>query len=148
MLMGMGVEKTFTFNVEGGGWMMDGAPTLPWIAMMALGDQIKGLDFHRVSNVPAVVEGDQPGIKALAYRVGAPDQPGVVVAWSFLSDLTVGRSKAWQRWLDVQQVRVTIQAREAEVTDLYGRTTTRLPVKNGEVVVEVGEEPVYIREIQ
>jgi len=148
MLLEMGVEKTFTFNVEGGGWIMDGAPALPWVATMVLGDQIKGLDFHHVSSVSAVVKGDKPGVKALAYRLGASDKPGVIVAWSFLSDLTVGRSKAWQPWLDVQPVRVTIQKREAEITDLYGRTTTRLPIKNGEVVIEVGEEPVYIREIQ
>lgn len=147
MLMAMGVDKIFTFNVEGGGWMIDGAPGLTWVATMALSEQLKGLDYHHVSDVPAVVEGGAPGVKAMAYRFGVSDKPGMIVAWSFLSDLTIGRSKAWQPWLDAQQVRVKVYAREVEVTDLYGRTTTRVPVKDGEVVVPVGEEPVYIREV-
>jgi hypothetical protein len=147
MLMGMGVGKSFVYNEPGYGWMADGAPGLPWVAAMELGSQIRDLDYHQISNVPAVVAGHESGIKALAYRLGASNQAGVIVAWSFLSDLTVGRSKAWQPWLAPRQVRVTIHAREAEVTDLYGRKTARLPVTDGEVVVQVGEEPVFIREM-
>jgi hypothetical protein len=40
-----------------------------------------------------------------------------------------------------------VGAREVEVTDLYGREKKRLPVLNKSIVVAVGEEPVYIREL-
>jgi hypothetical protein len=147
MLMSLGVEKTFVYSMRDEGWILDGAPSLSWVALAVFGDQLRAVDFRTVVPVKADVEGGDPAARALAYRFGGANQPGVIVAWSYLRDVTVGRPKLWQRWLEPLQVRLEVSAGEVEVTDLYGREKKLLPVKNKSIAVAVGEEPVYIREL-
>ncbi len=145
MLMGLGVEKTFVYNMPGEGWILDGAPSLSWVALGVFGDQIRSVDFHRIVPAQAVVQGGDPTVRALAYRLGAADQPGVIVAWCYRQEVTVGRPKLWQPWLGPQQVQLTVKASAVEMTDLYGRDKKKLPVLNQSIVVPVGEEPIYVR---
>ena len=147
MLMSLGVEKTFVYSMRDEGWLPDGAPCLSWVALGVFGDQLRGVDFHAVVPVRADVEGGDPAVRALAYRFGVANQPGMIVAWSYLRDVTVGRPKLWQPWLEPRQVRLEVGAPEVEVIDLYGREKKRLRVLNKSIDVPVGEEPVYLREL-
>jgi hypothetical protein len=147
MLMGLGVEKTFVYSMRDEGWLLDGAPSLSWVALGVFGDRLRSVDFHAVHPVRADVERADPAVRALAYRIGVANQPGLIVAWSYLRDVTVGRPKLWQPWLEPRQVRLEVSAPQVEVSDLYGRQSQRLPVLNKSIVIPVGEEPVYLREL-
>ena len=84
---------------------------------------------------------------ALAFRFGSAHQPGLIIAWSYLRDVTIGRPKLWQPWLKPQPVRLTVNAPEVEISDLYGREKKQVPVMNQSLVIPIGEEPVYLREL-
>jgi hypothetical protein len=147
MLMSLGVEKTFVYSMRDEGWILDGAPSLSWVALAEFGAQLFPLDYHTIVPVMAKMENGDPAIRALAFRFGAADKPGVIVAWTYAQDTTVGRPKLWQPWLAPQSVRIDITAPSVEVGDLYGRTKTRVPATNNSVVIPIGEEPVYVREV-
>jgi len=146
MLMALGVEKTFVYSMRDQGWIQDGAPSLEWVALAEFGAQIFALDFHTVVPVKATVEQAGTTVHALAYRFGAPGKPGVIVAWTYDQDTTVGRPKLWQPWLAPQPVRLDLAVPKVEVTDLYGREKQSVSSTNGNIVIPIGEEPVYLRE--
>jgi hypothetical protein len=146
MLMALGVEKTFVYSMRDEGWILDGAPSLAWVALSEFGAQISGLDFHTVVSIRAAPSKEGSTVRALAYRFGAPGKPGVIVAWTYDQDTTVGRPKLWQPWLAPQPVRLDITAPEVEVTDLYGRAKQRVALTNGSIVIPIGEEPIYLSE--
>jgi hypothetical protein len=147
MLMSLGVEKTFVYSMRDEGWILDGAPSLSWVALAEFGEQISTVDFHTVVPVKATLAGGDPAIRVLAYRFGAADKPGVIVTWAYRLDTTVGRPKLWQPWLAPEPVRLPVAASEVEIGDLYGREKSRVSVTDGIVVTSVGEEPVYLREL-
>jgi hypothetical protein len=147
MLMALGVEKTFVYSMRDENWIIDGAPSLSWVALAELGGQIYALNFRQVVPVKAQVTNGNSAIRALAYRIGATGSPGVIVAWTYQLDATVGRPKLWQPWLAPQPVRLEVAAPEAEISDLSGRERKRVAVPNGQVDMNVGEEPVYLREL-
>jgi hypothetical protein len=147
MLMSLGVEKTFVYSMPDQGWILDGAPSLAWVALGVFGDELRTCDFHVVVPLHVEVEGGDRAMRALAFRFGAPNRPGLIVAWSYSQDVTVGRSKLWQPWVKPQQIRFNVNSAHVETIDLYGREKKRLPVVNQSVVVPVGEEPVYLREV-
>jgi len=105
------------------------------------------LNFRQVVPVKAQVTNGNSAIRALAYRLGGSGAPGVIVAWTYQVDATVGRPKLWQPWLAPQPVRLEIAAPEVEISDLYGRGKRRVAVANGQVDMNIGEEPVYLREL-
>jgi hypothetical protein len=148
MLMSLGVEKTFVYTMRDEGWIQDGAPSLSWAALAEFGAQIADVDFHRVVPVNAVPEKSDPGARVLAFRFGAPDRDGVIVAWAYRLDTTVGRPKLWQPWLPALAVRLTIHTPEVEISDLYGRDSKRVSVPDDSLVIPIGEEPVYVRELR
>jgi hypothetical protein len=147
MLMSLGVEKTFVYSMRDEGWMQDGAPSLSWVALSAFGDQLRTVDFRLVVPVQAQLQGGDPATRVLALRFGAPHQPGLIVAWSYRRDVTIGRPKLWQPWLKPQPAQLTVNAPAVEIIDLYGRTKHHLPVSNRTIQVPLGEEPVYLREL-
>jgi hypothetical protein len=145
MLMALGVEKTFVYSMRDEGWILDGAPSLSWVALGEFGDQIHALDFHTIVPLKANVTGGDPSLRVLAYRFGIGPK-SVVIAWCYQQDATVGRPKLWQPWLNPQPVRLEIGASAVEVTDLYGRETQTVSAADGGITIPIGEEPVYIRE--
>ncbi|MFP4378152.1 MAG: hypothetical protein ACLFP4_14000 [Spirochaetales bacterium] len=150
MLLAHGVTRTYAYTHYG--WLVDGAPSLPWVAVMVLGKHLRGVDYHKVREVDARVLEQPPtrsgAIKALAYRLGSEDGPAVTVVWTFESDTRHGRSKLWQRWLDPVPVEVALPASAAAATlcDMYDRTASEREAADGYVSVEVGEEPLYLIE--
>jgi hypothetical protein len=82
--------------------------------------------------------------KALAFLLGKTGEKQIIVAWSFLSDTTVGRSKHWQDWLNPVDIQITTDIKQASVSDLYGRKTWQLQNSQGKINLIVGEEPVFI----
>ncbi len=148
MLMALGVEKMFVYSMRDQGWILDSAPSLSWVALSEFGEQLHAIDYRTITPVKAEVQGGDSAVRVLAYRFGAAHQPGVIVAWAYRQDTTVGRPKLWQPWLDPLPVRLSLSSPEVECTDLYGRETRRLPVTGGSLVIPVGEEPVYLREMR
>jgi hypothetical protein len=147
MLMSLGVEKTFVYSMRDEGWIQDGAPSLSWVSLAEFGQELSGIDFHCVTPVKATIDGAPSALRVLAYRFGSIKGSGVTIAWVYRFDATVGRPKLWQAWLPPQPVRVSITAREIEVSDLYGRERARVSGEGGVVAASVGEEPVYFREL-
>jgi len=60
LLMSLGVEKTFVYSMPDEGWILDGAPSLSWVALGVFGDQLRTADFHVVVPVQADVQGGDP----------------------------------------------------------------------------------------
>ncbi len=148
MLMSLGVEKTIVYSMRDENWILDGAPSLSWVALAEFGSQLGTLDFHRVAAVKAKFEAGDPATCLLAYRFGADEKPGVIVAWAYRRDTSVGRPKLWQPWLEPAPARFDVVGSEVEISDVYGREKSRVPVTDGGVVIPVGEEPVYLRELR
>ena len=146
MLMALGVEKTFVYSMRDENWIIDGAPSLSWVALGEFGEEIYPLDFRTVVPVKASIVGGDDATRVMAYRFGTANKPGVIVAWGYRLDTSVGRSKLWQAWLPPQSVRLDVAASEVEIGDLYGREKSKVAVTNGGITTPIGEEPVYIRE--
>jgi len=128
-------------------FLVDGVPSLPWVALGRLGCYLDGVDYHHTEQLEARVVGSDGGDgspRALAYLIGRPGERQVIVAWAFLSDTSVGRSKHWQAWLEPVEVQIDTAAPEAIASDLYGRETVRLTNADGKLTVKCGEEPVFI----
>ncbi|MDA3873093.1 MAG: hypothetical protein PF795_03950 [Kiritimatiellae bacterium] len=83
--------------------------------------------------------------KALAYLIGKPGGPQVIVAWGFLSDTRIGRSKHWQPWLESTPMLIEIDLKNARFSDLYGRSTSTVSSRDGLLKINVGEEPAFVR---
>lgn len=144
-LLNLGVSQTYLFSHYD--LIIDGAPSLPWVALGSLGDHLHGVDYHHIRALQARYPGSdgkdgQP--KALAYLLGKPGGRRVIIAWGFLSDTTVGRSKHWQRWLDPLPLRVEADITTGTLTDLYGRSRSTIRGKAGVLEFSCGEEPVFI----
>lgn len=144
-LMGMGVERSFYFSQMD--FTYDGAASLPWVALGQLGHYLDGVDYHEIETLKTDVPGSsgehgQP--KAMAYRLGAPDGKQVIIAWTYLSDQKVGRSKHWQPWLEPIQVRAQTGDISGTAWDLYGRHSEAVTAQNGWLELMAGEEPVFV----
>jgi hypothetical protein len=146
MLMAEGIP---TFGYIHYGFVQDKAAGLPWVAFAVLGDHLHRVGHKTVEAVSAMLAQPNEANRALAFRLGEKNQPGVIVVWTYLRDTRFGRSKHWQPWQKPLAVRVPVAdgITEVEVSDLYGRETSRQGVTDGFVVVFAGEEPVYIREL-
>jgi hypothetical protein len=147
MLMSLGVEKTFVYSMRDEQWIIDGAPSLSWVALSVFGDQLRAAGYHSVVPVATEMENGTPDVRALAYRFSDAGHPGIIVAWTYQQDTKIGRPKLWQPWLAPQQVRLNVHGSAVEITDLYAREKKRLPVTAHSVLVPIGEEPVYLREL-
>jgi len=143
MLLGEGVSMTCAYTFEG--WRRDGCTSLQWVSLSCLGHLLCRLDYHQVRSVEATAPGGGDDIRGLAYRLGDPAGPNVTVAWGYISDTKIGRSKLWQRWLDPVPMRVAVASDAVVVRDLYLRTSNKIKAVDGYVEIEVGEEPVYIQ---
>lgn len=146
MLMASGVERSFSFSHLD--FLVEGVPSLPWVALGQLGHHLDGVDYHQIRQLPAQVvgsDGKDGSPLALAYQLGRPGARQVIVAWSFLSDTSVGRSRHWQRWLDPIDIKITCDLPAAECIGLYGIEAAPLTPEAGTLLVTCGEEPVFIR---
>ncbi|CAM2910303.1 hypothetical protein [Rariglobus hedericola] len=144
-LMGLGVTRSFYFNYFA--FTIDDAPSLPWVALGRFGDVIYNVDYKVIQPLEAAYpdsDGKDGSPKALAYILGRPGERQVIVAWGFLSDTSIGRSKHWQRWLDPLPMRVKADVHDAVLSDLYARTTSTINSTGGSLQFTCGEEPVFI----
>lgn len=144
-LMALDVGRSYVFSqLE---LMIDGAPSLPWVALGRLGDALHGVDYSHIRPLPARYpdsdEADGSPV-ALAYLIGEPGRRQVIVAMGFLRDTSVGRSKHWQPWLEPRPLRIETAAPAGTFGDLYGRETFPRRNTGGAFVVPCGEEPVFI----
>ncbi len=145
MLLNYNVSPTYYFSHFN--FMLDGAPSLPWVAIGQLGHHLDGVDYHTIKQLDAHVIGSEEkdgDPKALAYLLGKPGEKQLIVAWSFLSDTTMGRSKHWQRWLEPVDIQISTDIKQATANDLYGRKTWQLQNTAGKFNLKVGEEPVLM----
>jgi hypothetical protein len=145
MLMHQNVMPTYYFSHFD--FKVDDAPSLPWVAIGQLGYHLDGVDYHHIQQLDAHVIGSEEkdgDPKALAFLLGKTGEKQIIVAWSFLSDTTVGRSKHWQDWLNPVDIQITTDIKQASVSDLYGRKTWQLQNSQGKINLIVGEEPVFI----
>ena len=147
MLMSLGVERTFVYSMPDQGWILDGAPSLSWVALAEFGQHLYGVNFHQVAPVKAEILGGKASDRVLAYRFGSPNESKVIVAWTYQQDDKIGRPKLWQPWMSPRQVRLHTSAPVVEIRDLYGREKERRQVVDGLILVPVGEEPVYVTEL-
>jgi len=144
-LMALGVERSFYFSQYD--FLIDGAPSFPWVALARLGAQLEGVDYHQIEKLEAHYPGsagEHGDPIALAYRLGRPGHKQLIVAWGFLRDTKVGRSKHWQPWLEPAPLRITVDVSGGRFSDLYGRSTNTVTSRDGELEVPCGEEPVFI----
>ncbi|MFP4383161.1 MAG: hypothetical protein ACLFSE_03895 [Spirochaetia bacterium] len=142
MLMAEGVSRTYAYLHQG--WLYRNTPTLYWVAVSVLGNHIRDVDYRRVTPVNAelIEYSDQLGV--FAYRLGNPKGPNVTVVWTYRNDLSKGRSKLWQPWLDPVPVRVSVRGSPVILSDLYGRSREEVPASKGTVTLRAGEEPCYL----
>jgi hypothetical protein len=142
MLMAEGVTRSYAYLHQG--WLYRNAPTLYWVAVSVLGNHIRNVDYNDVTRVDAelMLETDQLGV--LAYRLGNRAGPHVTVVWSYRRDLSKGRSKLWQPWLDPVPVRLAVKDGPVILSDLYGRSREEITAANGTVELKAGEEPCYL----
>ena len=146
LLMSQGVEKTMAYTSHE--FLLDDAPSLPWVAYAVLGDQIARVNYRKVTTVPVELEGSAAEEnRAAVIRLGDADAPGLLVAFTYRKDSKIGRSKHWQPWQEPLPVRIPVSTAAVEITDIYGRKTERREAEGGFVTVMAGEEPVYVREI-
>lgn len=144
-LMALGVRQSYVFSQLD--LIIDGAPSLPWVALGRLGDALHGVDYRTIRPLIARYPGSDEkdgSPKALAYLLGRPGRRQVIIAWGFLSDTSVGRSRHWQRWLDPQPLRIETSLTSATLTDLYARTSSQLRATAGVLEFPCGEEPVFL----
>lgn len=145
-LMALGVKQSYVFSQLD--LLIDGAPSLPWVALGCLGARLDGVDYRQIRPLAAHYPGgdDHDGSpQALAYLLGRPGGRQVIIAWGFLRDTSVGRSKHWQRWLDPLPVRIQLPATSGVLTDLYARTASTIrSTGDGFLEFPCGEEPVFI----
>lgn len=145
MLMANQVNRTYYFTQYN--FMIDGTPSLPWVALGQLGQQLEHVDYHTIKQLDAHVIGSDQNDgspKALAYLLGKPGDKQLIVAWSFLSDTSVGRSKHWQRWLEPVDIQITTDIKHVTCTDLYGRNVSNITNQSGKLKLSCGEEPVFL----
>lgn len=144
-LMALDVRQSYVFSqLE---LMIDGAPSLPWVALGRLGDALHGVDYRRIKELKAVYPesgGADGEPKALAYLIGEPGGRRVIIAWGFLSDTSTGRSKHWQRWLEPRALRVETEVSGGWLSDLYRRNEYAVRCEAGVMEFLCGEEPVII----
>jgi hypothetical protein len=128
-------------------FFVDGVPSLPWVALGQLGHHLDGVDYHTVKQLEAHVVGcdEKDGSpKALAYLLGKPGKKQIIVAWGYISDTSIGRSKHWQRWLEPVDIQINTDIKQATCSDLYGRKSTSVNSTNGKLTITCGEEPAFI----
>lgn len=145
MLMAYNVMPTFYFSHFN--FLVDDTPSLPWVAIGQLGHHLDGIDYHHIQPLESHVVGSDEkdgSPKALAYLIGKPNGKQVIIAWSFLSDTTVGRSKHWQRWLEPVPIQITTDIQVGQLSDLYGRNHAMLKNNAGKLNLHCGEEPMFI----
>jgi hypothetical protein len=145
MLMAMDVKQSFYFSYLG--FIRDGVPSLPWVALGEFGHHLMNVDYHHIQPLDAhVVDSDeQDGCpKAMAYLVGKPGERQFIAVWGFISDTRIGRSKHWQRWLDPVDIQIATRIKQGIATDMYGRKTWPVDNAAGKLTVRCGEEPVFI----
>ncbi|MEO8616493.1 MAG: hypothetical protein ABI600_15220 [Luteolibacter sp.] len=145
-LMALGVRQSYVFSQLD--LIIDGAPSLPWVALGRLGDALHGVDYHQIRALPAHYPGSDKkdgSPKALAYLLGQPGGCQVIIAWGFLSDTRIGRSKHWQCWLDPQPLRIETDLPSGKFSDLYDRRRATILNHNGAFEVSCGEEPLFIQ---
>src|SRR5690606_30735807 len=97
MLMALGVERTFIYSQYG--LLTEAAPSLPWVALGVLGHHLERVDHTRIRPLAVTIagsNGDHGQPRALAYHIGQPDGAQVIIAWAYVADTRIGRSKLWQ----------------------------------------------------
>jgi len=144
-LMGAGVNQSFVFSQLG--FMRDGAPSLPWVALGQLGGWLDRVDFSEIHALSARYPGTGSGEgepEAQAWLIGKPGGKQVIIAFGFLRDSSVGRSKYWQPWLDPRPLDITTDASAGVLHDLYDRDVKKVKAENGRITVPCGEEPVCV----
>ena len=144
-LMALGVRQSFVFSQLD--LIIDGAPSLPWVALGRLGDALHGVDYRQIRPLIAHYPGSDEkngSPKALAYLLGQPGGRQVVIAWGFLSDTRIGRSKHWQPWLAPHPLRVEAEVPAGTLSDLYARATSAIHSTSGTLEFPCGEEPIFI----
>lgn len=142
MLMAVGVSKTFVYVRDEWAWLRDGCTSLQWASLNAFGHLLRGVDHRRVAELPVEVLGGPADRRAVAYRFGDPAARTLIVTFCFQSDLHIGRSKIWQRWLPPRPIRITLPREPLTIHDLYLRHARQ--AEGGDLELEVGEEPVFI----
>lgn len=146
LLLANGVSRSFYFSQFQ--FMMDGAPSLPWVALGQLGSQLQRVDFHQIRELTAEVpgsEGRDGERKALAFLFGTSGETQMLVAWTYLQDTRVGRSMLWQPWVDPVPVRIHTGPLQGELGDLYGRQHRQVESVEEMLTLSCGEEPVFVR---
>ncbi len=145
LLMSEGVEKTIAYTLHE--YIIDDAPSLPWVAFGVLGSLMKEVDYRQVQRLDAVLLPEDAGThQAVAIRLGAAEGPGLICVWAYERDKKTGRSKHWQDWQMPLEIRVPVHGEEVELRDFYNRRSDPLRSKDGWVQISAGEEPVYIIE--
>lgn len=136
------VTMNITFHPKW--YRKDGTLILQWVAHMAFGDLLTEVDYHTVMPFSIDRVGGDERTAAVAYRIGKWDGPNVVVAWAFQNGTRHGRPDRWTDWQDPVPLTFRTQSESVEVEDMYRRTRRTIPVVDGVVTIEAGEEPVYI----
>jgi len=144
-LMASGVSRSFYFSQEN--FMLNGAPSLPWVAVSQLGHRLFGVDYHEITALPAhYPDSDQKDGSpvARAFLLGKKGEKQVIIAWGYRRDTKIGRSMHWLQWLDPMPLHVETGELLGQWSDLYGRQVAPVQSVNGNLIFPCGEEPVFI----
>ncbi|MEX2606502.1 MAG: hypothetical protein WD708_04080 [Kiritimatiellia bacterium] len=128
-------------------FILDGAPSLPWVALAQFGSHLRDVDTFEIQPLPAHFSDAGEGhgqTAALAYLVGKPGEKQFIIAWGFLRDHEAGRSKHWQPWLDPRPLRIETGDLSGRFSDLYDRHREQVESRDGVLKILCGEEPVFI----
>ncbi len=145
MLMASGVKRSFVFTQES--FIVDGAPSLPWVALGQLGSLLFGVDYKQISPLDAAyvnAEKSADAPKAMAFLLGKTGGNQLIVAWGYRPDGKIGRSKLWQPWLSPATMTIKADVQDGKLMDLYDRRRTTVRSQDGRLEIPCGEEPVFI----
>lgn len=145
-LMALGVSQTFFFNYFA--FLIDDVPSLPWVALGRFGAVLFDVDYKVIKPLVATYpgsDGKDGSPKALAYLLGKPGDRQLIVAFGFISDTRIGRSKPWQRWLDPLPMHVKSDVSAGVISDLYARNSAKISSVASTLEFVCGEEPVFIQ---
>lgn len=146
LLMAHDVRQSFYFTQYK--FLLDGAPSFPWVALAQLGNHLYDVDYSVIRPLKAhypASDGGDGSPAAFAFELGQPDGERLIVAWGYLRDTSVGRPKGWQPWLAPRSLTIETEISEGHFSDLYSRRTETIRSAGGRLQVDCGEEPIFIR---